>query len=539
MRFFPSLLSLTQVTSLGLILAVPSLFLTGCETQQTKPLLSPAKAAKQANNTWFKAGQTSVQLALHKPIVTETGKAKNIILFIGDGMSISTITAARILAGQQLGQTGEEYQLSFEKMPFTGLVKTYNTNQQTPDSAGTMTAMMTGVKTRAGVLSVSSIPNRTECSARSKAAELTSIFDLAEDKGLATGIVSTARITHATPAATYAKTTERNWEGDNKLSAEAKAHGCLDIAQQLINYDHGDGFEVVMGGGRRYFLPKKYIDIEGKHGKRQDGQNLIQIWQHEHPTGQVVQTQAEFNAIKTKHSGPILGLFNSSHMQYETDRQNDIAGEPSLSEMTAKAIKVLSQNKQGYVLMVEAGRIDLAHHAGSAYNALTETIELSKAVQVALNNTSNKDTLIMVTADHSHVFTMAGYPTRGNPILGKVIGNNKKGLPKKDFDLDADGLPYTTLGYTNGRGFAEYEHSHNASIRYQTPIEAGRQDLTDVDTQDSGYHQEALIPHSSETHSGEDVAIFASGPGAHLVTGVIEQNVIFHIMNYMGNLSKQ
>ena len=152
-----------------------------------------------------------VAKAIERKVNNTPGAAKNVILFIGDGMGISTVTAARILEGQMQGKMGEEHQLSFEKFPFSGLAKTYNTNQQTPDSAGTMTAMMTGVKTKAGVIGV------TEASLRSDFADflahgepLVTALELAEVAGKATGIVSTTRITHATPAATYAKIPERD-----------------------------------------------------------------------------------------------------------------------------------------------------------------------------------------------------------------------------------------------------------------------------------------------------------------------------------------
>ncbi|HAD08903.1 MAG TPA: alkaline phosphatase, partial [Porticoccaceae bacterium] len=173
--------------------------------------------------------------------------------------------------------------------------------------------------------------------------------------------------------------------------------------------------------------------------------------------------------------------------------------------------------------------IDHGHHAGSAYNALTDTIEFSNAVQKAVDM-AGEDTLILVTADHSHVFTIAGYPTRGNPILGKVVQNDSSGAPQTEPVLDEDNLPYTTLGYTNGRGFADLGNETDADVRYGLPGDTGRKDLTGVDTESSGYHQESLVHTSAETHAGEDVAVYAKGPSAHLVSGVIEQNVVYHIM---------
>ena len=218
-------------------------------------------------------------------------------------------------------------------------------------------------------------------------------------------------------------------------------------------------------------------------------------------------------------------------MQYEADRKNDVAGEPSLRDMTETAIKVLDNNTNGFFLMVEAGRIDHAHHAGNAYNALTDAVELSEAVAKAVELTNSDDTLIIVTADHSHVFTIAGYPKRGNPILGKVVN-----IGSTSPALAADGMPYTTLGYTNGLGFRDLGDETDADEGYNYAIDAGRQDLLLVDTQSPGFHQEALIPIDSETHAGEDVGIYAKGPGAALVSGTNEQNVIFHVMDYAADL---
>lgn len=480
----------------------------------------------QTADQWFVDAKSVVEE--RNNLTADTNKAKNVILFVGDGMGVSTMTAARILEGQMRGEMGEENFLSFERFPYTGLVKTYNTNQQTPDSAGTMTAMATGIKTKAGVLNIAPNGLRADCES-SKGYELTTIFEYAEAQGLSTGVVSTARITHATPAAAYAKTPERNWESDDGLSEEAVATGCKDIATQFVEFDKGDGIDVAFGGGRRHFLPIDVEDLEGKKGKRTDGVNLTEKWQ-EKTQGTYVEDKEGFDSIPAD-AKKVLGLFNSSHMQYEADRDNDVAGEPSLTEMTTKAIDILNnRSDKGYVLVIESGRIDHAHHAGNAYNALKDTIEYANAVKAA-KELAGDDTLIMVTADHGHVFTMAGYPVRGNPILGKVVGTNKFGGPEAGPELAGDDMPYTTLGYTNGLGFRNLGSETNADASYTDAPNTGRHDLTAIDTTSPGFHQEALIPLGSETHSGEDISVHATGPGAAYVQGVIEQNSIFHIIN--------
>ena len=291
-----------------------------------------------------------------------------------------------------------------------------------------------------------------------------------------------------------------------------------------------------MGGGRRHFLPKDAAfnsnDAQSStEGDRTDGRDLTAQWQAAYPNGTYVMDQAGFDAIDPASTERIFALFNESHMQYEQDRSNDIAGEPSLAAMTEKAIDVLDNNDEGFFLTVEAGRIDHAHHAGNAYNALHDTVELAEAVQAAMEKTNTDETLIIVTADHSHVFTIAGYPKRGNPILGKVVA-----VGSDEPTLAADGMPYTTLGYTNGNGFKNLGAQTNADAGYNGEIVTGRVDLSTIDTTTAGFHQEALVPLSSETHAGEDVGVYAQGPGAHLVTGTNEQNYIFHVINHAADL---
>ena len=166
-------------------------------------LFSVDITAEQKNSSWYVDAQRVLKSKLM--YINTIKKAKNIILFVGDGMGISTVTAARILDGQNRGNSGEENMLSFDKFPITGLSKTYNTNAQIPDSAGTMSAIMTGVKTKKAVLSISDKVKRFDCKG-TVGHEMLTALELAEDKGMSTGIISTARLTHATPAATYART---------------------------------------------------------------------------------------------------------------------------------------------------------------------------------------------------------------------------------------------------------------------------------------------------------------------------------------------
>lgn len=445
-----------------------------------------------------------------------TAKAKNVIVFIGDGMGISTITAARIYDGQKRGETGEENQLSFERFPNVALVKTYNTNAQVPDSAGTATAIHSGQKTRIGVLGIGPEAEKGVC-ADALAHPLPLLGEEVKQRGLALGIVTTTRLTHATPASVYSRSADRDWESDTAIPADQKDAGCKDIALQLAEAQ----FDVALGGGTSVFYGK---DKE-RAGRRIDPAADLPAQWAAGSGGTVVRTAAELAAAPMDK--PVLGLFTPGHLTFMADRKPG-SSEPTLTDMTAAAIARLKSDPDGYYLMVEGGRIDHAHHAGQAGYALEEAVEFARAVQYAVENTDPAETLIMVTADHSHVFTIAGYPQRGNDILGLVVppkGTGEDGGDGTSPLLAADGKPYTTLGYANGPGGLVVKdhdddddddevHGHGRPMP-ETGLKA---------------RQQALVPLGSETHGGEDVALFATGPGAERARGVIEQNVIYAII---------
>ncbi|MGB0133992.1 alkaline phosphatase [Dokdonella sp.] len=497
-----------------------------------------AQAATQAYRTetpdqWFRDGAMAARDARGK----SAGSARNIILFVGDGMSMTTIAAARILEGQRQGAHGEEHRLAFEEFPYTAFSRTYGVDAQTPESAGTMSAMMTGIKTRFGLLSVNQRARRGDC-ASGIGNESVTALELASAAGLGTGIVTTTSLTHATPAAGYAHSSERDWEFDSAMPAEAREAGCVDIARQFADYALGGGIDVAFGGGRRGFLPNTKADPEypSSRGMRADGRDLIADWLQQ-PNTAFVWNAAQFDSIVPSPEARVLGLFEPNHLRYEHDRGNDASGEPGLADMTRTAIRLLQSRPKGYFLVVEGGRIDHAHHRGNAFRALSETIAFSDAVRAAVSLTDADDTLIIVTADHGHTLTMAGYPLRGNPILGKVRGHNDKGESATATSQDGAGRSYTTLNYANGPGHVA-QSSDQASGLKQFPHEPARfessvsqrPDLDEVDTSAADFLQEAGIPMANETHSGEDVAVYALGPGAEGVHGSIEQNVVFHLM---------
>lgn len=474
------------------------------------------EAPKAASNGWSQKAETA--LAARKAIKPNKKRAKNVILFIGDGMDPTTVAAARIFDGQSRGEDGEENYLYFETFPYVAFSKTYTTDYQVPDSAGTASAMNTGVKTRSGVLSITEDAPRGDCAA-ALAHKATSLAELAKNAGLSVGVVSTAEVTHATPGAVYAHAGDRDWAADSDMPDEAKAAGCKDIASQLLEFSYGGGIDVALGGGRRKFMPTTVTDPEypESRGRRGDGRDLTAEWAAKSDAHRYVWNKTDFDAAPA--SSKLLGLFEPSHMQFEADRDGDGAGEPSLAEMTEKAIDILSKDRDGYFLMIESGKIDHAHHGGNAYRALTDTQAYAEAVRKARSMTNDKDTLIIVTADHGHTMNFQGYPKKGNPILGLVQVENEEG---ETVDYKAnDGKAYTTLSYANGPG---------AVFDGKSDLSDGRAAPTQDEALAKDYRQQALIPTGGETHGGQDVPVYASGPHAYLLSGVIEQNYIFHVM---------
>ena len=230
-----------------------------------------AQELGETKETYMQRAKGQVEANLR--LTPNTRKARNVILFVGDGMGVTTVTAARILDGQMQGMKGEENALSFELFPYLAHSKTYQHNQQVPDSAPTMTALVTGSKANDGMLSIAPnvLSNDDWEAALKPENRLTSLLEQAEERGMWTGVVSTATVTHATPGACYAHTPNRGWESDADLPPDAVAGGFPDIARQLLevrikpvtmNGKPSPGLEVVLGGGRAYFLRFDETDPE-------------------------------------------------------------------------------------------------------------------------------------------------------------------------------------------------------------------------------------------------------------------------------------
>ncbi|CAH1373798.1 unnamed protein product [Tenebrio molitor] len=433
-------------------------------------------------------------------------------------MGVATATAARILRGQRLGKRGEDHELAWDTFPAVALAKTYNMDAQIGESSACATALMCGVKTNFETVGLDARGRFENCFS-SFSSRVSSLIDWAQESGKSTGIVTNTRITHATPAALYGHSPSRYWEDDSKVPP-ASRKSCKDLARQLIENDPGRNINVLLGGGRRHWLPKVAHDPEQtkEEGRRLDGRNLIDDWARDKKKrglkAEYVWNKGQLDKINPNQVDYLLGLFSYSHMDFEADRDPGPSGDPSLADMTRSALSILLKNPKGFFLFVEGGRIDHAHHYNNAYRALDETLAMETALLAALALINPTETLIVVTSDHSHVLTMGGQATpRGHPILG----------PDSKVS-DIDGQPYTTILYGNGPGYA-------------TPRIVPMNTTTASD--DRNQVHGSAVPRQWATHGGEDVPVYALGPLATtLFTGTFDQSYIPHAVAYSACLGE-
>ncbi len=442
-------------------------------------------------------------------------RAKHVIFFLGDGMGPVTTTATR------LKYVKEEGSLAMDRLPYTARIKTFSLDAQTTDSAPSMAAYMTGVKTRNEVLAmdggthaiapgkdpVSGVNNAiNNCPASGNGHASTTLLEMAIARGKSTGAVTTARLTHATPGATYAHICHRDAEYDIARQAVPGGDG--------FNPALGKGVDVLMGGISTYWRP---YDPTTKRG-RPDGRNLLGELQ-----AQGYYVANDLNGLTAAPAVPgsrLIALFDfaltQGHMSYELDRDPTV--EPSLAQMTVKAIEILSKNPKGFFLMVEGGRIDHALHGTNAARALADTKAFDDAIQSAVDQMRRidpelDDTLIVATADHDHTMAFNGYGKRGTDILGLNV-NYANDLPS----TDANGVNYTTLVFGNGANRVDVRANLDQSV------------VTGND-----YLQEVAIRRGapgSETHGGGDVMLYATGSPkvARSFKGTIDNTRVFSLV---------
>ncbi|KAG8240334.1 hypothetical protein J437_LFUL000809 [Ladona fulva] len=506
-------------------------------------------------NIWMQNGLLELEESVKLQKSRNEGVARNVILFVGDGMGPNTLTASRVYKRQYRENTKhnsrwedlykhkKERNLIFEDFPSMGMLKTYAVDKQVPDSACTATALFCGAKTNYETVGVDESVLLGDCdTSLNQTTHLSSIMKWALDAGKDTGFVTNMRVTHATPSPLYAHCPDRRWECDGKMPSAARDK-CKDIARQLIEDEPGRNIKVIMGGGRQCLQTNlnasEYDPLDGWACRRKDGLDLISMWKRDkesrnlpyHLLSNADELRAFNRELNT--SKYLLGIFANSHLPYEYLR--DDSETPSLAEMVITAINAMSQNPRGFLLVVEGGLIDIAHHRGTARKALDETLAMEEAVisvveKLSLSSSStstphshtasgfmpnmSSETLLIVTSDHTHTMSINGYPKRDDDILG--IASASK----------INGREYTTLSYANGVGF-KYNCSEGKAL-WEDPKEAK--------TTSFEYKQQATVLQDEETHGGGDVTIYATGPMAHLFHRVHEQSYVAHVIAYASHI---
>lgn len=312
------------------------------------------------------------------PLVAD-GPIKNVIFIIGDGTGLVQLTSG------QYHLVGEDGLLHVQTMPVTGIVKTHAASNLITDSAAGATAYSCGIKTDNG--KIAQLPDERNCR---------TILELAERKGLSTGLVSTSGVTHATPASYASHVPSRRMEAM--------------IAAQYLS----SGTDVILGGGLEYFIPSNE-----KGSSREDNRDLISEFEGLGYT--FVENKEELHAV---NSEKILGLFSDSGMPSENRT-------PTLAEMTSKAIDALSKNEEGFFLMVEGSQIDWGGHGNDTPYVLREVADFDAAIAKALEFAQNDgETLVIVTADHeTGGMTLNGYNRDSHEVDISWTTTSHTGVP--------------------------------------------------------------------------------------------------------------
>jgi alkaline phosphatase len=417
------------------------------------------------------SGQTAAQQA-----------PRNVILFISDGCGPASFTMARDYVRDYLGEDG----LTIDSLQ-VGAVRTHAADSRVTDSAAGATVYACGIKTYNGAIAVDTLRR-----------PVATILEAAEAQGMATGLVATSRITHATPAAFSAHVPNRSMEEE--------------IAAQQLQ----QGVDVIFGGGQDYFVP------QGTGGERRDGRNLLEEAQQD--GYQVVLTREAFvQPLQT----PVLGLFAESHMAYEIDR--DTLQEPSLAEMTVKAIDLLKDDPEGFFLMVEGSRIDHAGHANDPAAHLHDILAYDRALAVALGFArQDGQTLLIATSDHE-----TGGLTLGRDVDGRGIYAWYPGvLARVTHSIErmvgavVDGADAATV-LREQAGVDSLTAAEQAIVA-QAATEAGQRTLAD-DLAEM-ISRRAVVGWTTGGHTAVDVNLYAFGPGSERLVGNHENNYVGQVL---------
>jgi alkaline phosphatase len=412
------------------------------------------------------------------------GNANSAILLIGDGMGLAQTYSAQIYAEEVLDGS-----LVLTDIEDAAVTRTHSMDSMVTDSAAAGTAIHSGQKANNGSINV--LPGGEWAYTLGQAAQAA---------GKSVGVLSTARMTHATPASVYGHDADRDAENL--------------FATQMVEFAP----EVALGGGARAFLP----DADG--GKRDDGRNLIDEMVD---MGYVNVTNAdELLAVDTESTENLLGLFTSSHMSYEIDRVNEGLVEPSVAEMTAVALDILDNNPEGFFVMIESGRIDHADHDHDIAGSIWDTLAFDEAVQVALDyQAAHPDVLVITTADHETAGLALGHGTEYFTTISDLSGVTCSQSSLSDQISDDPG---NAVALAEGCGLVLTEEY--VAMLGEYPPEAEEIEGVDLGYAYTWAHyvlalaeaEMAGIEFGPWAHSGMPVITYAVGPGAEMFTGTID-----------------
>lgn len=450
--------------------------------------------------------------------------AQNVILFIGDGMTVPQITAARVASrGNTQGKTNGYF--AIDQMEAIGLIQTSSVDSIMADSANTASALNTGHKSSVNALGVyaDTSPDTLDDPRQETLAEM-----LKRTRGMSIGIVTTAGWTDATPASVFGHTRRR---GDRDFLAAAPL-------------DEGLRPEVIMGGDGRYMLPEA---VAG--GRRKDGRNMFDEYEAAGYT--VVTTATELQEAMSEGAPErLLGMFHSGDMNVWLDRNvftdnlGDFTDQPGLVDMTLSALEILGQNENGFYLMVEAGSIDKQMHPLDQERALSDLIELDNAVAAAIEwaAVNAPDTLIVVTADHGHGYEVYGTVdvemfNAAEDDAGKrkaIRVYDAAGFPTYE-DADGDFFPDTWdvsivfAGLVNNYPDHTEDFQVSPTPRVPAIADADGNYVDNPDDDPNGIPRSGVLPLNASTgvHSLQDVPVFASGPGAAFFGRVMDNTEVF------------
>lgn len=462
--------------------------------------------------------------------LTVNGKpAKNVILFVGDGMAWQMLTIARIVSK---GLTEGKFNgyLNMDQMEEVGYATTSGYDSLVTDSANGASAFATGHKSVVNAMGVYQ-DNTASPFDDPRVENVTELLQRAREMSI--GLVTTSEIEDATPAAMVAHTRRR---------AEKQA-----IADALLEAGHQP--EVILGGGAAYFIPKSTAG-----SKRTDERNLLGDFQAAGYT--LAANRAELNAAPD--SGKLLGLFHPSDMNVWVDREytkdpavlGPYTDQPTLYEMTQKAINILSKDQDGFFLMVEGASIDKQLHPMDWERAAGDVIEFDKAIGIAKAFAAQRnDTLIVVTADHSHSVSVYGtYDTTQGPGNPDAIGVYADAKWPTFSDANGDGFPDSwNPSRTLAVGFGNHPAYTDDFVFNPAPLSPTIQDpsapkgttkyIPNPKRDPNGVLMGANLPafEGTEVHSADDVPLLASGPGARYFHGIHDNtDVFFGIVSALG-----